>query len=54
MKEDIINFNSKEQYHGYQERYLNDKLYYRGNSKNGERYGYGESHGRKQTNFYIR
>ena len=51
---DIINFNSKEQYHGYQERYLNDKLYYRFNFKNGERYGYGEYHYNKKTRYYIR
>lgn len=54
MKEDITNVNYKEQYHGYQEWYYVDELYYRGKWKNGLEIGYEESHGYKLTLFYIR
>ena len=55
MKSGINNFNSKGELNGYQEWYYWDnKLYYRGNWKNHERYGYSESHGIKETNFYIK
>ena len=42
---DIINRNSKEKLHGYQEWYINNKIYHRGNYINGNRIGYTESHG---------
>jgi hypothetical protein len=52
---DIRNYNSKEQSHGYQEIYLyNDKLYYRGNWKNGKCIGYEEYLYSEETNFCIR
>ena len=62
MKEDIINKNSNGEYHGYQEWYLRDKIYYRGIRKNDNRIGYTEwfriglteRYDGKETNFYIR
>lgn len=55
-KENIIKFNSKNQLHGYQERYAIYGLYYRGNHKNHKVLGYTEFHSDfdKATNFYIR
>jgi hypothetical protein len=54
---DIINKNSKDQHHGYQEWYgynkVINKVIYRGNYKNNERIGYAEYHGSKRTNFNI-
>ena len=56
MKEDITNVNSKEQYHGYQERYwgeLRNKLYYRANWRYDCCIGYEEYHsGNGETNLY--
>ena len=54
-KEDMTNYNSKGQFHGYQERYHYDnKLMVRGNSKNGLDVGYQEWHNVKETEYYIR
>ena len=57
MKE-ITNYNSKGDYHGYQQWYgyqewYTDRLSFRGNYKNNERIGYTEYHGTKQTRFNI-
>ena len=61
MKEEIVNFNSKEQYHGYQERYwgeLRNKLYYRANWRYDCCIGYEEYHSEyhlyETTRFHIR
>ena len=54
MKEDITNVNYKEQYHGYQEWYYVDELYYRGKYKNGKLVDYSEHCMKKKTYFYIR
>ena len=55
MNKEIVNFNSKNQYHGYQERYWSDKLYYRANWRYDCCIGYEEYHSRNgETNFYIR
>ena len=52
---DIRNYNSKQELHGYQERYLNDKLYYRANWRYDCCIGYEEWSGMTpETNFYIR
>ena len=51
---DITNKNSKEQYHGYQEWYVRNELYYRGNYKNDNIIGYTESHYSKITRYNIR
>jgi hypothetical protein len=50
----IENINNKNQYHGYQEWYWNNKLGYRGNYKNNIEIGYEEWHNNTQTNFYIK
>jgi hypothetical protein len=50
---DITNYNSKHEFHGYQELY-SGRLYYRGNYKNGKCIGYEEYLYSEQTNFYIR
>ncbi len=56
--DNITNYNSKGDYHGYQERYLFYELWYRKNTKNGFRIGYSEQHkkifGNIETNFYIK
>ncbi len=53
MKE-IINYNNKEQYHGYQEWYWDgNELSYRRYRKNYLRIDYTEYHLAKRTNFYI-
>ena len=54
MKEEIVNFNSKEQYHGYQQWYWDNTLVVRLNYKNGNEIGYEELHVLKKTIFYIR
>ena len=54
---DIEPRNPKGDHHGYQQWYYsenNNKLYLRGNMKNGDEIGYEEWHGTKRTNFYIR
>lgn len=51
---DITNKNSKEQYHGYQEWYIPNTLWYRGNYKNDESIGYEEYHFIKKTRYNIR
>jgi hypothetical protein len=62
MKQDIEPRNNKGNYHGYQERYINNEIYIRANLKNGMNIGYHEYHPKKltryhyyqhQTNFYI-
>jgi hypothetical protein len=50
---DITNYNSKHEFHGYQELY-SGRLYYRGNYKNGKCIGYEEYLYSEETNFYIR
>ena len=57
MKTDIINTNSKGQYHGYHEWYLsNDYVVFRAMYKNGLKIGYVEWHlnSIKLTCFFIR
>jgi hypothetical protein len=49
----IINYNNKQQYHGYQQWHVTNILHHRANYINGNRIGYTESHSWKQTNFYI-
>ena len=52
----ITNYNSKGEWHGYQERYMDKKcntLWYRGNTKNNDSIGYEEYHLIKQTRYYI-
>jgi len=55
---DIINYNSKGLTYGYQEWYWDNKLWVRGNRKNGDKIGYEEFHGinnlGKITIFYIK
>ena len=51
---DITNKNSKEQYHGYQEWYIRNELYYRGKYNNNNIIGYTESHYSKITRYNIR
>lgn len=55
MKEDIRNYNEKQDLHGYQEWYGHDKIWLRGTAKNGEPICYEEIHENKfsKTNFYI-
>ncbi len=54
---DIVNRNSKDQYHGYQERYYtNGKLYFKGFFNNDIEVDYEElyySNGKLEINFYI-
>ena len=54
IKQNIFSHNSKGQNHGYQERYADNKLYFRGSLKNGKIHGYVERTWGKQTLFYIR
>jgi len=42
MKENIITINKKGEWNGYVELYFYDKLWYRGNYKNGSSVGYEE------------
>ena len=49
----IRNHNKKGQQHGYQERYWDNKLSYRGNMKNNESIKYTEYHLVNRTRFYI-
>lgn len=56
MNKDITNYNSKGEWHGYQERYWDKEcntLWYRTNYKNGSLIGYEEYHLIKQTRYYI-
>jgi hypothetical protein len=51
----IINRNSKGEYHGYQEWYWKDNtLVVRLNYKNGNEIGYEELHVLKKTRYYIK
>ena len=50
----ITNKNSRGQYHGYQESYNKDKLWYRGKYINDKRIGHSEYHWCKITIFHIR
>lgn len=55
MKTDIRNYNSKNENHGYQEfYYVNNKLSFRANFKNGSGIGYVEMHRFVQTLYIIR
>ena len=54
MKKEIITYNNNGQLHGYQEGYLNDKIFVRGNSKNGQDIGYNEWHYTKRTTYSIK
>ena len=46
--------NSKDQFHGYQEWYWKDTIYFKSNYINGKRIGYTENHYINKTTFYIR
>ncbi len=50
----IRNYNDKGSYHGYQQWYYDDKLWFRGNSKHGLNLGYIENHTVKRTTFVIK
>ena len=51
---DIENYNSKDELHGYQERYNRyGRLLVRGNSKNNKDIGYNEWHHSTRTSYYI-
>ena len=54
MNKDIKNYNNKGQLHGYQEWYVNNKIYYRGIRKNNKPIGYEEYHRYKITRFNIK
>jgi hypothetical protein len=56
MKIDIAPRNYNGQLHGYQEWYsfVTNKIWYRGNSKNGLEIGYNEDSMFKKAKFYIR
>jgi hypothetical protein len=56
MNKEIITKNNKNQYHGYNQLYIDDwnKLLYRANFKNGNIIGYLENHNIKQTIFHIK
>lgn len=54
VNKEILQFNDKKQYHGYQEWYYGDKLELRGVMKNDMEIGYEEWHEEKVTNYYIR
>jgi hypothetical protein len=52
---DIININSKGQYHGYQQgHWVNNKIVHRFNKINDWIIGYTEWHAIKETEYYIR
>ena len=60
MSKTITNENNDGHLHGYQQWYLHDKLWYRGNFKNGVVFGYYEKHltivfssESKYANYYI-
>ena len=53
-KKTITNSNEKGQDHGYQEFYVNNKIYYRGIRKNNKPIGYEEQHYFKETTYYIK
>jgi hypothetical protein len=54
MNKKIININNKGEYHGYQEWYFYNKLFYKGNFKNGKEIGYEETHYLIRTSYYIK
>jgi hypothetical protein len=58
MNKEIITKNDKGNYHGYQQWYHYDKLWFRGNSKHGRGMGYLEWHVEHvvdiETQFHIR
>ena len=54
MNKDITNTNYKNEFNGYQEWYLCDKMFYRGNYINDNIIGYTEYHWSKITRYYIR
>lgn len=56
MNKNILNFNAKREFHGYQElyNYQTNKLGLRVNYKNDNEIGYEENHRYKTTIFYIR
>ncbi len=53
MNEDIKNFDENGNWHGYQQRYWSNNLWYRGKWKNHYPIGYLEDHHVKLTKFYI-
>lgn len=54
MNKEILNKNDKNQWHGYQEWYYNNKLFYRGKWKNNRPISYFEDHVIKRTHFHIK
>ena len=54
MNKEIHNYNDKGDYHGYNEWYLTDKIWARGNYKNGKVIAYHEFHCGIKTLFYIK
>ena len=50
---EIENKNSKGEHHGYQEWYLDNKLWLRVVYKNSEPIGYEDDQRKKETNYYI-
>jgi len=51
---DIRNLNNEGEFHGYQELYVYNLIYVRGNFKNDEEIGYQEWHTIKETEYYIK
>ena len=51
---DIRNYNSKKESHGYQEWHRGDAIWLRANYKNNQFIGYNEIHRMKKTKFNIR
>ncbi len=55
MNKNIRTYNTKGEYHGYQEWYWkSDVLIFRGNWKNGNAVGYSDWHNIKETLYHIR
>lgn len=54
MNKEIISINYKREFHGYQEWYSKDKLYFRGEFKNDNKIGYTESFETTRTRYYIK
>jgi hypothetical protein len=54
MNKEIINYNNKREYHGYQAWYMNNVIFLRANYKNGKEIGYEENHHLIRTSYYIK